>query len=63
MDDLEQERTLAAQRAANYVDRSELSRDGLLLFACAIIAEVARRTESPNAVKWRAISLVKEVEA
>lgn len=63
MDELERERTLAAERAVDFVAGWSGSRDGLLLFACAIIAEVARRTESPNAVKWRAISLVKEVEA
>jgi hypothetical protein len=62
MDEMEQERTEAVQRAANFVARSELSPDALILFACALVAEVARRTEAPTAVKWRAVSLVKEVE-
>lgn len=63
MDELEQEKTEAAQRAANFVYRSELSSSQLIRFACAIVAEVARRTDSPNAVKWMATTLIKEVEA
>lgn len=62
MDDLERERVEARERALEFVEGWSGSLDGLLLFVAAVAGLVAERSGAVNAVKWRVISLVKEVE-